>query len=329
MKFKFLNVALASLILSASFSNMSNAGLLKSTTNVNLTQRTCPSVNNDFGAYKEKWGQAIVDYYGAYLPGNPTNIAEISPEAACIFNTQWEKYFDDANPGTKISDQNIQTDVDSSYIENSDGDIWLNAQLDNSDLALPEAHFVVNSQESERNSANLFSGQSFLWLGENTTLDFTANFDFSMSTGNWGAGEDSLYGLQIGASIGMDFDQGWLFPDTGDVIANANYKSINDALITDETINYRNMSISFEVNNGDEFQLWGLSQAFALNGGWIDSANTMRTQLAVQGLSVENSLEVFSQSLRVVPTSVPEPSTLAIFALGMIGLVSRQFKKQS
>ena len=28
-------------------------------------------------------------------------------------------------------------------------------------------------------------------------------------------------------------------------------------------------------------------------------------------------------------TQVPEPSTLAIFALGMIGLASRRFKKQS
>lgn len=28
-------------------------------------------------------------------------------------------------------------------------------------------------------------------------------------------------------------------------------------------------------------------------------------------------------------TDVPEPSTLAIFTLGMIGLVSRRFKKQS
>ena len=28
-------------------------------------------------------------------------------------------------------------------------------------------------------------------------------------------------------------------------------------------------------------------------------------------------------------TEVPEPSTLAIFALGMIGLASRRFKKQS
>jgi hypothetical protein len=28
-------------------------------------------------------------------------------------------------------------------------------------------------------------------------------------------------------------------------------------------------------------------------------------------------------------TSVPEPSTLAIFALGLIGLASRRFKKHS
>ena len=326
MKF---NIALACLVLSAGcFVNIANAGLLKSTTNTNLTERDCPSVNNDFSAYKEKWGQIIVDNFSDYLPGNPTNNAEITPEAACIFNGQWEKNFDDANPGTKTSQQNIQTNVDSSYIENVDGDIWLRAQLDNSELSLPEAHLVVNSQESERNSANLFSGQSFLWSGESTTLDFTANFDFSMSTGNWGTGEDSFYNLYIGASIGMDFDQGSLFPDWADVLASTSYSSIEDALITDETINYRSMTISFDVNDGDEFQLWGLSQAFALNGGWIDSANSMRTELAVQGLSPEESQQFFSQSLEVVAT-VPEPSTLAIFALGMVGLASRRFKKQS
>ncbi|MFT5636071.1 MAG: hypothetical protein ACI89T_001528 [Cognaticolwellia sp.] len=327
---KFINAALVSSVFAVGcFVNIANAGLLKSTTNTNLTERNCSSVNDDFSAYKAKWGTVIVDNYSAYLPGKPTNNSEITPEAACIFNTQWEKYEDDSTPGTKVSQQNIQTNVESSYIENSDGDIWLKAQLDNSELALPEAHFLVNSQESERNSANLFSGQSFLWAGETTTLDFTANFDFSMSIGNWGAGEDSFYGLTIGTSIGMDFDQGWLFPDMGDIIASDNYQSIEDLLITDETINYRSMTISFDVNNGDEFQLWGLSQAFALNGGWIDSSNSMKTQLAIEGLSVEDSQDVFTQSLKVVPTSVPEPSTLAIFALGMIGLASRRFKKQS
>ena len=36
-----------------------------------------------------------------------------------------------------------------------------------------------------------------------------------------------------------------------------------------------------------------------------------------------------SYSLQKAVQSVPEPSTLAIFALGMIGLASRRFKKQS
>ncbi len=37
----------------------------------------------------------------------------------------------------------------------------------------------------------------------------------------------------------------------------------------------------------------------------------------------------YSRSNQLVPSDVPEPSTLAIFALGMIGLASRRFKKQS
>lgn len=324
MKFtSVISIVLSSALLVSSFVN---AGILKSTTNVNLTQRTCTAVGSDFNAYKAKWGTTIVEQYGQYL-GNPATVDDITPESACIFNTQWEKNHDDANPGIKISQQNIQTNVDSSYIENADGDIWLTAQLDNSELSLPEAHFVVNSQESERNSANLFSGQSFLWQGEDTILEFSANFDFSMSIGKWGESEDSFYGLDIGASFGMDFDQGWLFPDRGDVIAFDSYRSTEDG-ITNEEVNFREMTITFDVSAGDEFQLWGLSQAFALNGGWIDSANSMTTVLAIQGQSEEQSKQIFAQSLSVIPTSVPEPSTLGIFALGMIALVSRRFKKK-
>lgn len=326
MKFNCLNVALISLTfaLCCSF-NIAQAGILKSTTNVNLTERTCPSVNSDFAAYKAKWGQIIVDNYANYLPGKPANITEVTQEAACIFNTQWETFYDGANPGTKSTMQEIQANVDTTYIENDDADIWLKAQLDNTELSLPEAHFIVNSRESERNSANLFSGQSFLWSGESTRLDFTANFDFSMSNGFWGGSEDSFYGLEIGASIGMNFDDGWLFPDRGDVLGNAFYRSLEDELIVDDTINYRSMTVSFDVNNGDEFQLWGLSQAFALNGGWIDSTNSMRTELAIDGLSLEDSKRAFEQSLQVVET-VPEPSTLAMFGLGFIGLLLGRIK---
>ena len=41
------------------------------------------------------------------------------------------------------------------------------------------------------------------------------------------------------------------------------------------------------------------------------------------------SATITTYSSAYTPTSVPEPSTLAIFALGMIGLASRRFKKQS
>jgi hypothetical protein len=41
---------------------------------------------------------------------------------------------------------------------------------------------------------------------------------------------------------------------------------------------------------------------------------------------IEKYIE-FSSFNRVLVKQVPEPSTLAIFALGMIGLASRRFKK--
>jgi hypothetical protein len=146
-----------------------------------------------------------------------------------------------------------------------------------------------------------------------------------MSTGTWGVSLDSFYALRIGASMDMTFDAGQFDPESwGTELAIGEYTSAGDLGITNENINYRDLSISFEVNNGDHFQLWGLSQGFALNGGWIDSANTMRTQLAIQGKSLEESKQVFSNALSV---EVPEPSTLVLFALGLIGLVRNRIKK--
>ena len=48
--------------------------------------------------------------------------------------------------------------------------------------------------------------------------------------------------------------------------------------------------------------------------------NALSSTLWIDGVSGSGSLNT--------GTSVPEPSTLAIFALGMIGLASRRFKKQ-
>ena len=315
-----LNGMLALLCVTSSFAQ---AGILKSTTGVNITERHCPKINADFDGYVQQWGDIIVNE-GLF---GRTHVSQITPNDACVFNTQWERFFPGAEPGTKTSLLNVQDNVDQTYIENIDGDIWLSAELDNTDLALPEAHFVVNAQQDERNSATLFSAQSFLWQGATTTLNFSAVFDFSKSIGQWGTDSDSYYFLDIGASTGMTFAPNMLFPDSwGNELSVASYSSENDSNIVNQLKNFRQIDISFEVNDGDEFQLWGESKAFALNGGWVDSANTMRTTLAVEGLSQQESEALFAQSLTVVP-SIPEPATIALFIIALTGLVVRQGKQ--
>ncbi|MCJ8318190.1 MAG: PEP-CTERM sorting domain-containing protein [Colwellia sp.] len=73
------------------------------------------------------------------------------------------------------------------------------------------------------------------------------------------------------------------------------------------------------------------SPSYGANGGqtnsfvgWIGSGNELLnlTQFVqTQGITVDN-IRAYTA------TSVPEPSTLAIFALGIMGLASRRFKKQ-
>ena len=62
-------------------------------------------------------------------------------------------------------------------------------------------------------------------------------------------------------------------------------------------------------HDASRFTLGGVSSEADWNGG-----------------SIENSS---ATQLNIVSSIVPEPSTIAIFALGMIGLASRRFKKQS
>jgi hypothetical protein len=67
---------------------------------------------------------------------------------------------------------------------------------------------------------------------------------------------------------------------------------------------------------------------------WNNGANgiAMGTDSSDAYLTVNNVSQnqlASSWSATIVQTEVPEPSTLAIFALAMIGLAARQFKKQS
>ena len=323
---KFLSVAIAAVSLT-SMSFFASAGVITQTTGAGVFKRSCPSVSASFDTYKSKWGEAIAEFGQTYpMTGMPTAAQDLTPEAACIFNTQWEQYYEGAEPGTLAFDEIVSANLTEAFVTSADGSTWLQAMLDNTQLALPEAHFVVSSAEGERISANLFSAQTFLWTGETTTLEFTANFDFSMSTSLWGPDQDSSYNIWIGAATDMVFTEDGIFPsDWGNSFAEVSYSSIDDETIVDDSIYYRDISVSFTVNEGDQFNLYTGLQAFAMNGGWVDSANTMRSDLTIEGLTKEQSEEVFASSLQVV--SVSEPGTIALCLMSLM-FVARRFCRQ-
>jgi len=94
------------------------------------------------------------------------------------------------------------------------------------------------------------------------------------------------------------------------------YKLIDD---TGTTLGAWNVSTtSGGTNNGvDSFWL-------TFNTPVTSAYLTLRSTNIEYGKASYREIQVFSSSV-----AVPEPSTLAIFALGMIGLASRRFKKQS
>jgi hypothetical protein len=69
----------------------------------------------------------------------------------------------------------------------------------------------------------------------------------------------------------------------------------------------------------------GTSHAYAFFTPAFNNGD-VRTSYLDGGVMIEKYIE-FSSFNRVLVKQVPEPSTLAIFALGMIGLASRRFKK--
>jgi hypothetical protein len=83
-------------------------------------------------------------------------------------------------------------------------------------------------------------------------------------------------------------------------------------------------------------QSWDLTISYndTYSGNWLVArgvrlANGTYNVSTVNPTAVDTPWVSLPQVTFTGVTSVPEPSTLAIFALGMIGLASRRFKKQS
>jgi hypothetical protein len=130
------------------------------------------------------------------------------------------------------------------------------------------------------------------------------------------------------------FGHGNDYPGCGDTTPN-----LNILFVDPSNSNNQAFTSMFSVYNFD-----GLIKmtAFDVNNVELGSVQTNSGLLSLAGIGNISKINLLSldqdsttldtisfESVTTIPTDVPEPSTLAIFALGMIGLASRRFKKQS
>jgi hypothetical protein len=87
---------------------------------------------------------------------------------------------------------------------------------------------------------------------------------------------------------------------------------------------------AFDVNN---IQIWNAQVDISSYGTWdnwltlnVNIANVRELRFGAAGPSAWPSID--NLVINEQSTDVPEPSTLAIFALGIMGLASRRFKKK-
>lgn len=190
------------------------------------------------------------------------------------------------------------------------------------------------------------------------TTDTTQNLDWLDITSTTGMSYDEVT-LALNSSLG-----GWryatqaefnslvlsIMPDTNHIDPNSNYTCTN---CFDEYANFIEL-IGGNVSNGSvpEFQLLGnvlldSPDIFVAAGithstavarftgqnfdgfGLGNSVSIDRPNLITHGWSQpDNAAQSDISTFLVRATQVPEPSTLAIFALGIMGLAARRFKKQ-
>ncbi len=319
-----------------------NAGVVTQYSSVQTYQRTCPGVADP--NYVNDWRAAVETFYGL-AP------ADVSADLICHFNggNQERMYNFDGTPklgyewmplgvpytSSDIGSLDIYSDFgsDGVTLDDPDGKYYADVTLDYTNLGLPQIKVLSDSNAFERNSVNAFAATEYLWTGADQTLSFTANFDFFNSGNLWslpGAADiyDYLYNVGFGASTDMTFDFVNVFPDYGNIITQGYFSSNDESLISATAASpyAGTQTISFDVKTGDQFYLWGWTQAFGYNGGFMDASNTLTTELAVQGLSAEESKEIFATALQPAPviSEIPEPSSILLMCLGLLGFTIRK-----
>jgi len=214
----------------------------------------------------------------------------------------------------------------------------------------PDAYGYSGS-EIDYNLRDISNTGNFLSLGDDVFSGFqNIGFDFNF----YGTGYNTL---RISSNGTLDFDNfGWTvlwdaFSNNGNAIAgfasdlnnpsgNIRYQTLGNVGSREFVVGFYNVSrfyndpsvtfemILHEATNNIEFQYGAMNDDNSKYG--IGISNTDGTSgLDVCFNSCQQPINFNNSGYLISSVSVPEPSTLAIFALGVIGLASRRFKKQS
>ena len=112
-------------------------------------------------------------------------------------------------------------------------------------------------------------------------------------------------------------------PQWSNELGTAMYHSDDYAIGSGELVE-ESLSLSLAVNPGDTFYVLAIVQGGGMNGGWVDSSNSLLSSVS----AANTPFEALSQSLQAVTAvQVHEPGTFGIFMAVSLILVIRRMNK--
>ena len=210
-------------------------------------------------------------------------------------------------------------------------------------LLLTVSGFAANAALILTNTSNITLSASQVETGT-TTLDVTGGaggllvaYTASASNGANCCGPnfllDNLNDGDIGT--GVPSDGLYAIPSSGDLLLDFGAPSILTGIaIYNGYGNRDDGSYTLSDDMGVTLGAWNISGtggagAAGVDSFWLSFITPVATSsLTLRGQSTQNNGTVSYREIQVFSSSaaVPEPTTIAIFALGALGLVSRRFK---
>jgi hypothetical protein len=298
MNMKMLKAAVAALVLSVS--GLANAGIITSSFVKNDTQasaHTGTAVDSSTGKYyqRDNYSNGLIHVYSS--------------------KSDFEN---------NIKEATVSTSTRGTYFEVINGKIYSRTDNSSNLVSIFDATTGALLQTTQLSS---FSGSNgvdggFGWGGYSSMNFMEDNGNLYVFGGSSSINEFIIQEVDLGLNVLATYNTG-LSKNIGAGFASI----INGSLFLGSAYYLGLFDYQFNLSNS---QLTSVNFDFNVDGyltntNYVSSTDT----LYISNLNGDSTYMVANASSQLlVPTDVSEPSALAIFALGIMGLASRRFKKQ-